>query len=59
LLTVDNEIRSAVQRQQTASEIQATARNRGMRLLREDGIDKVAKGVTTVDEVARVTVRDI
>ncbi len=58
LLTVDNEIRSAVQGQQTASEIQATARNRGMRLLREDGIDKVGRGITTVDEVARVTVRD-
>ncbi len=59
LLTIDNAIRTSIQERATASQIQATARNAGMRLLREDGIDKVAQGITTVEEVARVTVRDI
>lgn len=59
LLTVENDIRAAIQERATASKIQTTARDRGMRLLREDGIDKVVEGITTVEEVARVTVRDI
>jgi type II secretory ATPase GspE/PulE/Tfp pilus assembly ATPase PilB-like protein len=27
----------------------------GMRTLREDGIEKIKKGITTIDEVLRVT----
>lgn len=59
LLNVDPEIRAAIQSRATSSELQASARDRGMRLLREDGIDKVARGMTTTDEVSRVTVREV
>jgi type II secretory ATPase GspE/PulE/Tfp pilus assembly ATPase PilB-like protein len=35
--------------------ITALARRNGMRNLREDGWDKVRRGVTTAEEVLRVT----
>ena len=38
-----------------AADITALARRNGMRNLREDGWLKVADGVTTADEVMRVT----
>jgi type IV pilus assembly protein PilB len=37
------------------SEIAATAREEGMLSLREDGLDKVRRGVTSIEEVARVS----
>jgi type II secretory ATPase GspE/PulE/Tfp pilus assembly ATPase PilB-like protein len=36
--------------------IRAAAIRSGMRLLRDDGIEKVLAGITTPNEVARVTV---
>ncbi len=57
LLTVDGEIRRLVQSHATASEINETARRAGMRNLCDDGLLKVAEGVTTLDEVIRVAVR--
>ena len=36
--------------------IREEARREGMATLRENGIDNVVKGITTVDEVLRVTV---
>jgi type II secretory ATPase GspE/PulE/Tfp pilus assembly ATPase PilB-like protein len=38
-----------------ASAIRSLAVQQGMRLLREDGWDKVRQGVTTLAEVLRVT----
>jgi type II secretory ATPase GspE/PulE/Tfp pilus assembly ATPase PilB-like protein len=38
-----------------ASTIAQAARNQGMRTLREDGWRKVKSGVTTLEEVLRVT----
>jgi type II secretory ATPase GspE/PulE/Tfp pilus assembly ATPase PilB-like protein len=38
-----------------ASVLTAAAKRNGMTTLREDGWDKVKRGVTTVDEVLRVT----
>jgi general secretion pathway protein E len=38
-----------------ASEIAAAARRQGMRTLKEDGQAKVAAGVTSEEEVLRVT----
>jgi len=40
------------------SAIFAAARREGMRTLRESGVQKVLRGVTTVAEVLRVTMRD-
>jgi general secretion pathway protein E len=39
----------------TSREIKEKAISLGMRTLREDGIQKVLKGITTLDEVIRVT----
>jgi type IV pilus assembly protein PilB len=39
----------------TANEIKEKAIALGMRTLREDGIEKVKNGITTIDEVLRVT----
>jgi general secretion pathway protein E len=57
LLLVDDAVRRKIQATATAAEINAVAREDGMTSLREDGIAKVRGGVTTVDEVLRVTMR--
>ncbi|TAL24591.1 MAG: type II secretion system protein GspE [Nitrospirae bacterium] len=55
LLVVDDEIRDLVMRRATVREIKDKAISLGMRTLRQDGIEKIKKGITTVDEVLRVT----
>ena len=55
LLVVDESIRPLVMNRAPASNIAMVARNRGMRTLREDGWRKVKAGITTVEEVLRVT----
>ncbi|MCA9077770.1 MAG: Flp pilus assembly complex ATPase component TadA [Planctomycetaceae bacterium] len=58
LLIVEQKIRKAIQARSTSSEIQDLAREGGMLLLRETGIHNVIAGVTTVEEVLRVTVAE-
>ena len=55
LMELNEELRSIIMRNDDASIITAAARRNGMRNLRDDGWDKVARGVTTSDEVIRVT----
>jgi general secretion pathway protein E len=55
LLTIDEEIRRLVLKNVDASRLRELARQKGMRTLLEDGIDKVRAGVTTISEVLRVT----
>lgn len=55
LMELNEELRSAIIQNQDASKLTAIARRQGMRNLREDGWMKVARGVTTPDEVIRVT----
>ena len=55
LMELNEELRSAIMRNEDASKITGIARRNGMRNLREDGWMKVAQGVTTPDEVIRVT----
>jgi type II secretory ATPase GspE/PulE/Tfp pilus assembly ATPase PilB-like protein len=57
LLAVGDEVRSKIQACASASEIRDIALGRGMKLLRDDGIAKILRGATTVEEVSRVTVR--
>jgi general secretion pathway protein E len=57
LLTVTEPIRELILGRAKASSIKAVALKGGMTTLRADGIDKAARGVTTMDEVARVTGR--
>jgi general secretion pathway protein E len=57
LLVVDDAVRHQIQGQSNASTIRDVAVGNGMRLLREDGLVKRLAGMTTIDEVARVTMR--
>jgi general secretion pathway protein E len=51
----DDEIRRMVVSNESSNIIAQYAYSRGMRSLREDGLDKVLRGVTTLEEVLRVT----
>jgi len=55
MMQLNDEIRRLIMKNEDASVLTAAARKNGMTTLREDGWDKVARGVTTVDEVLRVT----
>lgn len=55
LLMMNDEIRELVIQRASAGAIQKAARRNGLRLLREDGWDKVRDGVTTPEEVLRVS----
>ncbi|OYW09606.1 MAG: type II secretion system protein GspE [Acidobacteriia bacterium 12-62-4] len=55
LMEMHDDIRKHIMANEDAIAITATARRHGMRTLREDGWDKVEHGVTTPDEVLRVT----
>lgn len=58
LLTVDERVRSLIMQRAPASQIKAVGVDEGMRTLRQDGWDKVVEGVTTIEEVVRVTAQD-
>jgi type II secretory ATPase GspE/PulE/Tfp pilus assembly ATPase PilB-like protein len=51
---LNGELRAVVSRSPTTDELYAHAVRCGMRTLQQDGMDKAAKGVTTVEEVLRV-----
>ena len=57
-LHMDSEIRRLVNESQGEHTIKHYARNAGMRTLREDGILKVEKGLTSLEEVLKVTAAD-
>ena len=58
LVTATEPIRELVLQRAKASTIKAEAIRDGMKTLRADGLAKAAAGVTTMDEVVRVTGRD-
>ncbi len=55
LLVLSDPIRNLVNTGADASTIRAQAIKEGMKTLREDALDKLAKGLTTPEEVVRVT----
>jgi general secretion pathway protein E len=55
MMQVDDEIRKLIMKNADAGVLTDMARRNGMRNLREDGWMKVREGVTTVEEVMRVT----
>ena len=55
LLPIDDAMVHAILEGEDATALHALARSRGMRTLFEDGLRKVAEGVTSLEEVARVT----
>ena len=58
LLTVDDEMRQMIMKNSDASMIKALAIEKGMHTLRQDGAAKVLQGITSVDEVVRVTQKE-
>jgi type IV pilus assembly protein PilB len=54
-METNEELRKLIMRDADAGELTAAARKNGMQSLREDGWEKVERGVTTADEVVRVT----
>ncbi len=55
IMTMTEDIRPLVVGRASATEIKAKAISHGMRTLREDGWEKVLAGLTTVEEVLRVS----
>jgi general secretion pathway protein E len=55
MMEMTDEIRALVMRNADATEITAAARRHGMRTMKEDARAKVEAGVTTEEEVLRVT----
>jgi len=59
LLNVDDEIRHLILKNTDSTQIKKLAISRGMDTLRDDGAKKVLEGITTIDEVLRVTQEDV
>jgi general secretion pathway protein E len=59
LLIIDDEVRGLVMKSSDASTIRAHATAHGMPTLRADGAQKVLEGMTTIEEVLRVTQEDL
>lgn len=55
LLLMNDTIKNMITAKKSANEIKKAALDSGMRVLLDDGLDKVQKGITTVEEVLKVT----
>jgi len=55
LLTIDDQLRDIIARNPNVAEFRRLCIERGMVTLRSDGMKKVRKGLTTVQEIVRVT----
>ena len=55
IFLLDEEIQDMVSRRAMSSELRHTAYDRGMRTLRDSGWEKVSAGLTTVEEITRIT----
>ena len=58
LFIVNEEMQEMIYVNATLVELRTKAREMGMRNMREDGIRKVIAGITTLEEVMRVTVEE-
>ncbi|MBU1006805.1 MAG: Flp pilus assembly complex ATPase component TadA [Candidatus Omnitrophica bacterium] len=58
ILTVSPSIRNMILKRGRESEIKELARKEGMRTLREDGLIKAIQGITSLEEILRITVAD-
>ena len=59
IFVLDEEIQRMIFEKVGAADLRIRAREMGMRTLREDGLRKVAAGVTTLSEIMRVTMGDL
>lgn len=58
IFTLDDEIQDMIYKGATSGELAQRAHENGMRTLRQDGLRKVTLGITTVEELLRVTAAD-
>lgn len=58
VLVMSPSIKDMILKRARESEIKLVARKEGMRMLREDGLLKVLQGITSLEEILRVTVAD-
>ena len=58
ILCVDDEIRDLIMKRASAHLVKECAVKKGMRTLREDAVRKCCQGLTTLDEVLRVTTEE-
>ncbi|HTQ25863.1 MAG TPA: type II secretion system ATPase GspE [Candidatus Binataceae bacterium] len=59
LMLMDDEVRTLVMQKADAATIRRACTSRGMKLLRQNGAERVLQGETTVEELLRVTQEDI
>ena len=55
LLIVSDDLKEAITKLEPLSKVRQIARGQGMRTLREDGWARARAGITTIEEVLRVT----
>ncbi len=55
LLIIDNNLRKMIIEKASSEDIQKFAVTKGFKLMRDDGLEKVKKGITTLEEVLRIT----
>ena len=58
IFQIDDQVRNLIFEQVSSTELRIKARELGMRTLREDGLRKVVAGITTLEEILRVTMGD-
>ena len=58
LLVLDNELRQLISAKADAHKLKSHAMAQGMKPLMRDGVEKVRAGLTTLEEVLRVTHKD-
>ncbi len=58
IFTITDEIQRMIYDRKPATDLRVRARELGMRTLREDGVRKVLAGMTSLDEIFRVTMGD-
>ncbi len=56
ILTLDDELRDLIMNHASTAVLREAARRKGMRSLRENGLQLIYDGITTIEEVARETI---
>jgi type IV pilus assembly protein PilB len=58
IMTVDDQMREMIMKEASTNILRGHARKRGMRTLRESGLQGIFEGQTTIDEVVRETIAE-
>ena len=56
ILVIDNDMRRAIVDHKQVEEINTIAKEKGLKTLREDGLEKIKAGLTTVEELMRISI---